>query len=168
MKQISIYSVEDSTTEFDSAHAIDELVLDKDTGIIWILKEIAVIGDALDYLTKEKLFVPADSVGINELKAYYTDTNALGSVSGTVTVNQLLGCQHTATITAGTTFNITNPQVNVPFFIVPTGEFTINTPTSTGVTFNYRTVDSYVSGKSRLWIMFTSATSADWFYANID
>ena len=168
MKRISIVYIEDSATEFTEAVPNGDFVYDLDSSTLFRLNEKAEIGDTLDDLNISSIILSPKSVGIDELKGYLVDSVDLGSVSGTVTINQDAACLFKATITASTTFNITNKKIAIPLVIIPTGEYTINTPTSSGVTFHYITLDSYVSGKSRLWIMFTDATNADWFYKNID
>lgn len=93
----------------------------------------------------------------------------LGNVSGTTDVDMSTYEFFKAVITGIWTPNIINVRLRTPIcFSDITGAFTINVPTSSGVTFNLiEDSKTYTSGASRLWIIFNTATQADYFYTKI-
>lgn len=103
----------------------------------------------------------------DELFVRLTKTIDLGTTGGTVTINAALGKTFIVTMDANSTFDITNPIAGQEVVIYPTGAFT-TAVTSSGVTINPITVDTYVSAKSRIHILFITATTADMYYINID
>lgn len=140
------------------------------TNIFQILTWSNMIDKIINYANSGFLTVSQTIKGaINEIVSnHLTNTVDLGTVSGTVTVDASSACHFTATLGGATTFNITNPKENIPFFIeILDGNSTVDI-TSSGVTFHYSTIFNLVPGKSSLWVLFTNSTNANWHYFNKD